>query len=83
MNSAVKQRTIEWLEQTQAHGSFDGFDEADKDFRKCSDDEIAWYFTEWFFTDGLIADLTVEELKENYSDELQELENIKRSGQLQ
>lgn len=83
MNSAVKIRTIEWLEQTQAQGSFDGFDESVKDFRKCSNDEIEWYFTEWFFTDGLIEDLTVDELNENYSDELQELEIIKRSGQIQ
>ncbi len=33
MNSAVKQRTIEWLEQSQAQGSFDGFDEENKHFR--------------------------------------------------
>ena len=76
MNSAVKQRTIEWLEQSQAQGSFDGFDEENKHFRQCSDDEIEWYFVEWFFTDGLRDDLTEEELKENYSNELLELERI-------
>ena len=74
MNSAVKQRTIEWLEQSQAQGSFDGFDEENKHFRQCSDDEIEWYFVEWFFTDGLRDDLTQAELKENYSNELLELE---------
>jgi len=79
MDQDVKQRTIEWLEQTQAHGSFDGFDEADKDFRRCSDDEIAWYFMEWFFTDGLIDDLTEAELKENYSDELKERQRLIQS----
>ncbi|EVJ48893.1 hypothetical protein [Staphylococcus aureus] len=76
MNSAVKQRTIEWLEQSQAQGSFDGFDEENKHFRQCSDDEIEWYFVEWFFTDGLRDDLTQAELKENYSNELLELERI-------
>ena len=76
MNSAVKQRTIEWLEQSQAQGSFDGFDEENKHFRQCSDDEIEWYFVEWFFTDGLRDDLTEAELKENYSNELLELERI-------
>ncbi|MDN0189126.1 hypothetical protein [Staphylococcus sp. GDY8P72P] len=80
MNSAVKQRTIEWLEQTQGQGSFDGFDEQNKDFRQCTDDEIEWYFVEWFFTDGLRDDLTEAELKENYSNELLELERINRSG---
>ncbi|SUM53502.1 Uncharacterised protein [Staphylococcus epidermidis] len=37
MNSAVKQRTVEWLEQSQAQGSFDGFDEENKDFRQYSE----------------------------------------------
>ncbi|QKU19818.1 hypothetical protein FOC52_13540 (plasmid) [Staphylococcus cohnii] len=41
-----------WLEQSQAQGSFDGFDEENKHFRQCTDDEIEWYFVEWFFTDG-------------------------------
>lgn len=80
MDQDVKQRTIEWLQQTQAHGSFDGFDEADKDFSQCSDEDIAWYFMEWFFTDGLIDDLSEAELKENFSDEIKERQKIIDTG---
>ena len=39
-----------------------------------SDEEIEWYFVEWFFTD---------KLKESYADELLELDRINRSGQAQ
>lgn len=76
MNKNVKERTIEWLESTQAQGSFDGFDEENVNFRNMDDEEIEWYFIEWFFTDGLIEDLDSDELEECYSEELAERNRI-------
>lgn len=76
MNENVKERTIEWLESTQAQGGFDGFTEENANFRDMSDEEIEWYFIEWFFTDGLIEDLDSEELEECYKDEMVERNRI-------
>lgn len=76
MNKNVKERTIDWLETTQAHGEFDGFTEENVNFRNMSDEEIEWYFTEWFFTDDFINDLEPNEIHECYSEELAESKRI-------
>ncbi len=76
MNKNVKERTIEWLESTQAQGSFDGFDEENVNFRNMDDEEIEWYFIEWFFTDDFINDLEPNEIHEDYSEELSERNRI-------
>lgn len=76
MNKDVKNRTINWLEQSQERGSFDGHEEADKNFKSCSVKEIEWYFCEWFFTDALIDDLSKEELNQCYSKEMAELKRM-------
>lgn len=76
MNKNVKERTIDWLETTQAHGEFDGFDEESVNFRNMSDEAIEWYFMEWFFTDDFINDLEPNEIHECYSEELAESKRI-------
>jgi len=77
MDKTVKDRTIKWLEQSQERGSFDGHKEADMNFKRCSEQEIEWYFCEWFFTDALIDDLSQEELNQCYSKEMAELKRMK------
>ena len=76
MNKNIKERTIDWLEQTQAHGEFDGFDEENANFKNMSDEQLEWYFTEWFFTDDFINDLEPNEIHEFYPEELAERNRI-------
>ena len=79
MKTNVKESTIEWLELTQGHGEFDGFDEEDMDFRKIDDEDLKWYFENWYFTEEkqeqLIDEIGQEEFKEVYSDEIEEYNN--------
>lgn len=79
MNKNVKASTIEWLELTQGHGEFDGFDEEDMDFRKLDDEDIKWYFENWYFTEEkqeqIIDEIGQEEFEEAFSDDIKEYNN--------
>lgn len=79
MNKNVKASTIEWLELTQGHGEFDGFDEESMNFRKLDDEDIKWYFENWYFTEEkqeqIVDEIGQEEFEEVYSDEIEEYNN--------
>lgn len=79
MNKNVKASTIEWLELTQGHGEFDGFDEENMDFRKLDDEDIKWYFENWYFTEEkqeqIVDEIGQEEFEEDYSDYIKEYNN--------
>ena len=79
MNKNVKTSTIEWLELTQGHGEFDGFDEENMNFRKLDDEDIKWYFENWYFTEEkqeqIVDEIGQEEFEEVYSDEIEEYNN--------
>ena len=79
MKKNVKASTIEWLELTQGHGEFDGFDEEDMDFRKLDDEDIKWYFENWYFTEEkqeqIVDEIGQEEFEEVYSNEIEEYNN--------
>ncbi|WP_336682845.1 hypothetical protein [Enterococcus casseliflavus] len=47
----AKQRTLNWLNGMQSQGEFDGFDEEKMNFENLSDEDIAFYFVEWYFTE--------------------------------
>lgn len=51
LNKYAKDRTISWLESMQYIGAFEGQPENEMDFRKLSDDDLIYYFLEWYFTD--------------------------------
>lgn len=51
LDPQVKETTIQWLENMQSNGFFDGIEEAFTDFNKCTEDEIVYYFTEWYAED--------------------------------
>lgn len=51
LNEYAKDRTISWLEGMQGNGAFQGQPENEMDFRKLSDDDLIYYFLEWYFTD--------------------------------
>lgn len=48
----AKERTINWLNGMQSQGAFEGFDEETMDFEKLSDEDLAYYFVEWYFTEA-------------------------------
>ena len=79
MNKNVKTSTIEWLELTQGHGEFDGFDEENMNFRKLDDEDIKWYFENWYFTEEkqeqIVDEIGQEEFEEVYSNEIEEYNN--------
>ena len=79
MKKNVKASTIEWLELTQGHGEFDGFDEENMDFRKLDDEDIKWYFENWYFTEEkqeqIVDEIGQEEFEEVYSNEIEEYNN--------
>ena len=51
LNEYAKDRTISWLESMQENGAFQGQPENEMDFKKLSDDDLIYYFLEWYFTD--------------------------------
>ncbi|AHC94127.1 hypothetical protein T548_0049 [Lactococcus phage phiL47] len=51
LNKYAKDRTISWLESMQKDEAFQGQPENEMDFRKLSDDDLIYYFLEWYFTD--------------------------------
>lgn len=51
LDKYVKDRTTSWLESMQQEGAFLGQPENEMDFRKLSDDDLIYYFLEWYFTD--------------------------------
>ena len=61
LSEYAKERTISWLEGMQQNGAFDGFQEQNMEFRNLDDDDLKYYFVEWFFTE---PDEDVEDEKE-------------------
>lgn len=61
LSEYAKERTISWLEGMQQGGAFDGFQEQNMEFRNLDDDDLKYYFVEWFFTE---PDEDVEDEKE-------------------
>lgn len=51
LNKYAKDRTISWLESMQKDEAFQGQPENEMDFKKLSDDDLIYYFIEWYFTD--------------------------------
>lgn len=51
LNEYAKDRTISWLESMQENGAFQGQPENKMDFQKLSNDDLIYYFLEWYFTD--------------------------------
>lgn len=51
LNKYAKDRTISWLESMQKDGAFEGQPENKMDFKKLSNDDLIYYFLEWYFTD--------------------------------
>lgn len=51
LNKYVKDRTVSWLESMQENGAFQGQPENKMDFQKLSNDDLIYYFLEWYFTD--------------------------------
>lgn len=47
----AKQRTLDWLNGMQSQGEFNGFDEEKMNFENLSEEDIAFYFVEWYFTE--------------------------------
>lgn len=50
----ARKRTIEWLNDMQSAGEFEGFDEDKMNFEKLPDDEVQYYFLEWYCTQDKI-----------------------------
>lgn len=70
MNERIKENTIDWLESMQAQGFFDGFEEENANFKNMNNDDLEWYFLNWYFTDDFINNLEPNEIHEVYSEEL-------------
>jgi len=51
LDKYVKDRTISWLEGMQVDGAFQGQPENEMDFQKLSDNDLGYYFIEWYFTE--------------------------------
>ena len=47
----AKERTIDWLNGMQSNGKFEGFPEDEMKFEDLPDNEIEYYFLEWYFTE--------------------------------
>lgn len=76
MLKSVRDRTIHWLNINQSHGAFDDFDEEMMNFKSLDDDSIEWYFINWWFTDDYIEMVPIEELEDDFEDELNERKRI-------
>lgn len=61
-----RERIIDWLEQCQANGEFDGQVEANMNFRKLGFEELEWYYVNWMLDsiDGDEDDMFTEDLAE-------------------
>ena len=51
MDDYTKKRIIQWLNEMQSIGGFYGFPEDDMEFEDLPDNEIEYYFLEWYFTE--------------------------------
>lgn len=51
LSEYARLRTINWLNGMQSSGAFDGFDEENMDFESLSNEDIRYYFIEWYFTE--------------------------------
>ena len=60
-----REDTISWLEANRSHGAFEGFPEEDMDFYELSDEEIAYYYTEWVLPD--LRDTIIQEIEDTRS----------------
>lgn len=51
LSEYARLRAINWLNGMQSSGAFDGFDEENMDFESLSNEDIRYYFIEWYFTE--------------------------------
>lgn len=51
LSDYAKERTIDWLNGMQSNGFFEGYPENDMDFTELADEDLAYYFIEWYFTE--------------------------------
>lgn len=65
MSKLIKEITINWLENNQENGAFDGHMEENMDFKKLNDDEINWYFENW-----VLDNIDVENYDDDEQDEI-------------
>ncbi len=75
LSEYARLRTINWLNGMQSSGAFDGFDEENMDFESLSNEDIRYYFIEWYFTE---PDEEVEDEPELILERLQKM--MKRNG---
>lgn len=54
ISNEARKRTIEWLNDMQSAGEFEGFEENKMNFEKLPDDEVQYYFLEWYCTQDKI-----------------------------
>ena len=62
LDKHAKEMTINWLNGMQSMGAFEGFPENELDFETLPDDELAYYFIEWYFTSDYISELSPDEI---------------------
>lgn len=70
MNKNIKELVIDWLESEQAQGTFDDFSEEFVEFRQCTDDEIEWYYVEWYLNDNKLDELELLSKDDEFSQQM-------------
>lgn len=84
MNKNIKELVIDWLESEQAQGTFDDFSEEFVEFRQCTDEEIEWYYVEWYLNDNRLEELELfseedDEFSQQMLDERERILNKDRT----
>lgn len=51
LSDYAKERTIDWLYGMQSNGFFEDQPESDMDFTELSNEDLVYYFIEWYFTE--------------------------------
>lgn len=70
MNKNIKELVIDWLESEQAQGTFDDFSEEFVEFRQCTDEEIEWYYVEWYLNDNKLEELKLDSEFDEFSQQM-------------
>lgn len=47
----ARELTVQWLENNQSQGAFDGFSEENMNFSELDDKSIEYYLAEWVYED--------------------------------
>lgn len=70
MDKNIKELVIDWLESEQAQGTFDDFSEEFIEFRQCIDEEIEWYYVEWYLNDNKLEELKLDSEFDEFSQQM-------------